>query len=435
MKNSKKSGVSSPFSPLALALACASSLPFFACDVQPTGGDTGGISPGGMGGQANEGEARGFIVVNTDYDSANISLLDLDGKVLSESFLSSSSAAAGLSSALSGDVVLPSSSLLGDELVAIDRSGVLTWVNFQDGEVRAQLSVATGFAAYPHDYVPVSSSKAYVIRFGGNLDSGKTPFDAGNDVLIIDPSVPKITGSIDLLPVVQGEDKEILPRADRALLAGGRLRVLAIAMSANYEKRAETRLVSIDPETDEIEDIAVIEQFSSCSSLAVSPNGDKLAIACNGAFGQDPEDGFPDAGLVVFDTAPAPRELSRYSASVLGGEQIGGVEFVDDDLLVYTTTGRFNADRSAMAAPDTVRLLSLSAKEGSDPVLESEAIPFVLGDVRCAPARHICLVADAESEGGAIHHLTFSESGSVRKQKRLFVDQTLGLPPRYLGVF
>lgn len=404
----------------------------YGCDVSSGGKDTGGL--GGMGGDSAE-DPRGFVVVNTDYESASVSLIDIDGEVISESFISSSSAGAGLSAALSGDVVLPSTPVSGKELVLIDRAGVLSWVNLADAEVRAQLSVATGFSSNPHDYVPVSQTLAYVTRFGGNANAGKESFDAGNDVLVIDPSVPEITARIDLGPVVKDENDGILPRADRAVMAGGKLRVLSVAISADFTEQAESRLVTIDPQTNRIADIAIIEGMSNCGGLSLSPVGHQLAIACNGAYGQDPVDGFPDSGIVIFDTSDEPEELARFAASALGGEQLGTVEFATSTVVAYITVGRYNEDRSAMAAPDTVRLLDLEMSKGGDAVLETEDEPFQFGDVRCIPSELVCLVTDAETDGGVVQRLRLNADGALQDVQTLKADRRLGLPPRYLGEF
>src|SRR5258708_24973637 len=89
---------------------------------------------------------RGVAVVTSDYMSWSVSLLDLEGNVISPSVISSASATTGLSAPLSGDVVLPSTPAHGDTLVLIDsyRASILTWVDVKSGAVRGQLSVSTG---------------------------------------------------------------------------------------------------------------------------------------------------------------------------------------------------------------------------------------------------------------------------------------------------
>jgi hypothetical protein len=58
--------------------------------------------------------------------------------------------------------------------------------------------VDTGFSSYPQDYARVTPHKVYVPRYGQNATPGKQPFDAGGDLLVVDPSEMTITGSIDL---------------------------------------------------------------------------------------------------------------------------------------------------------------------------------------------------------------------------------------------
>ena len=113
-------------------------------DPPPTTGGT-DLPPGACG--------RGAVVIGSDYQSTNVSLVGVEGEVLSPSFLSSATSSAGLTAPLSGDVAVPSMPAAGEEIVLLDRypAAVLTWVDVVTGSVRAQLNVATGFAANPQD--------------------------------------------------------------------------------------------------------------------------------------------------------------------------------------------------------------------------------------------------------------------------------------------
>ena len=400
---------------------------FLACGVEPERASSGGI----------DADAEGFAVVNGDYQSVSVSLTSLDGEVLSEHFIASGSADTGLSAALGSDVVLPTLPISGPELVLIDRtpSGVLTWVDKQSANVRAQLNVATGFASNPHDYVPVSDTKAYVTRFAWNLASGEQPFDQGNDVLVIDPSVPEIVDRIDLTPALAGEAEGFYPSADRALLANGKLFVLCVGFNVDFTDRVNSRLITIDPERDTIDDVLVFDGLNSCSSLDVAPDGLTLAIACHGAFGNEPEEGYPDSGIVVVGIDDSAKELHRFAAANLGGEMIANLAFVDQETLLFTTFGRYQDDLSQMAAPDTARLLDL--EDGSlrgEPLQQTKSVPFSLGDVSCAPDAGTCVLADAETDGGVLHHFRI-QGGDMQQRVRVSLDDGLGLPPRSLGRF
>lgn len=397
------------------------------CGVEAERGSSGGISA----------DARGFAVVNSDYQSASVSLTSIEGDVLSARFIASGSADSGLSAALGGDVVLPTMPSAGPELVLIDRTpaGVLSWVDRRTAKVRAQLNVATGFASNPHDYVPVSDTKAYVPRFGWNLASGKQEFDEGNDVLVIDPSVPEIVDRIDLMPVLASEPAGFYPSADRALLVNDQLFVLAVGFNVDFTDRVASRLVTIDTARDRIEDVLVFDGLTSCSSLDLAPDGVTLAIACHGAFGRDPDTGHPDSAIVLVNVDGAARETARFLADDLGGEMIAGLAFVDQRTLVFTSFGRYADDLSEMAAPDTARLLDIAHGEVlGEPFAQSKSIPFTLGDVSCDSETRMCVLCDAETEGGVLQHFRVVD-GEIEDRFRIRTDAELGLPPRALGRF
>lgn len=390
---------------------------------------------GGVALAESGGALRGFAVVNGDFASSSISLISPQGEMQSAAFLSTASSAPGLSAALGGDLALPSSAVGGDELVIIDRfpGAVLSWVNLETAEVRAQLSVATGYVSNPHDYVRFSASKAFVPRFEPNLESGVEPFDAGNDVLVVDPSSAAIVDRIDLTPAFADAPAGFYPRADRAVLAGGLLRVLAVGLNADFTEHVASRLVSIDPETNTIEDVLVFDGMNGCGSIAPSPDGSELAIACGGAYGQDPAGGFPDSGVIVVQVADEPVELARSTARELGVGAVNRFAWLDADRLALLTFGRFGADGSAIEADDEARTLSLRDGALSPPWLSGG--PFSLGDVACSLVDGVCLVADAETDGGVLHRLALSADGALRVTGTVQPDAASGLPPRAIGVF
>lgn len=429
------------------------------CGVSPVGTPTGGIhlpkpdasapspsdagNPGDSGNAGNAGDsgpvpagpaARGYVVIDTDYQSTNVTLVSNDDQVASSSFISSSSAKPGLSEALSGDVVPPTMVVPGDEIVLIDRKlSVLGWVNLETATVRAQLSVATGFYSNPHDYVPYTANKAFVPRFEPNLASGKQPFDGGNDVLVIDPSVPKITGRIDMTPVLAGEPTGFYPHADRAVIAGGKLRVTADGFSADYTKHVDARIVTIDPDTNAITQTLVFAGMTSCANIAVSPDGRELALGCSGDYEEDPADGFPDAGLIVISVGDALTETKRLTSKSLGIDQVYTLEWSGPDTILVVTSGILASDRTTVLAPDRVQSVNVRSGAAGPVVLQTKTTPFSFGDVRCELSNRTCLVADAETEGGVLEQFTVGDDGAVSLARRFKVDPTIGLPPRNLG--
>jgi hypothetical protein len=383
--------------------------------------------------------ARGFTVVNSDmnYEAYSVSVLGLDGQVQSASIISSGSAELGLSAPLT-DVVMPSSAVPGPELVVINRApaSFLSWVDLATASVRAQLNVGTGFESNPYDYVQISDSKAYVTRHSPNFASGKEPFDQGNDVLIVDPREPAITGSIDLMPVLEGEPVGFFPRAGRALLVGGRVRILALGLDKDYLSLVDSRIVSIDPTSDSITDVLVLEGLSNCQSMALSPNGQELSVGCSGPFGADPAEGFPNAGIALVEVGAELRETRRFGSAELGGSTIGSVSYASASSLAFTSYGRFNADFSAMEVADSARRLDLeSGSVDISPLRESSLSPFTLGDISCEPTARTCLLTDAETDGGVVHRFEVSRDGALVNGMPITLEKSVGLSPRSIGLY
>ena len=405
------------------------------CNVESTFKGTGGVSlDGGDADGGPDALARGVAVVNTDYSGSSIvSLLSASGDVTSAAFIGSGSFPPGLSAAFSGDVVLPTMRVPGNEILLIDRRvSVLTWVNLETAQVRAQLSVRTGFLANPHDYVPYSVNRAFVTRYEPNLDSGKEPFDSGNDVLVVDPEAAEITGSIDLMPAMEGAPAGFYPRADKAMIAGGKLRVTANAMNADFTKNTDSRVVTVDPDTGAITHVFVVEGLEGCSSLGLSPDASRLAVACTGRFGEDPRQGFPRSGIVVLAVGDALAEVTRFTAKDWGTEQVTGAEWTSDSTLLVSTAGRFAAE----IVPDALRFLDLDTGVlEMTPVLASHEDAFVLGGVQCEVPSKTCFVADAETDKGVLHQLSIESGGTVTVTRAVKIDTGTGLPPRYLGSF
>ncbi len=428
--------------PLGGALAILAAAALLACGVPEPPGQTGGTT------EPLSRCGRGLAVVSSDYQSTNVSLVDTGGQVLSESFISSASADAQLSAPLSGDVVTPTEPQLGPELVLLDRypASVLTWVEVAAGTVRAQLNVATGFAANPQDYVAVSDSKAYVSRYEGNPAPGAELFDEGHDVLIIDPRVPQIVDRIDMLPAME-DAPGFLPRANRMVRLDGLLYVLLSGYSANYSDSAPSRIVTIDIASDTIAGVTVLDGLHGCVGFAIGPRFDAagepvvappLAVSCSGKLDGD-NFTTAESGVVLLSTAGAlVNEMARWTAAELVGQPLGlSLDFVDHQRLLISAVG--STDASVLDAAIELDTETDDVRE----ILRSDDQPFQLGEVRCltavagaaAPDDVMCggcFIADAERN--RLHRLADTEAG-LEVAESLVVDTAIGLPPRQLGWF
>ncbi|MEB2311162.1 MAG: hypothetical protein OZ921_08695 [Sorangiineae bacterium] len=407
----------------AVALCCA-------CGAPEPPGNTGGtgVDAGVCG--------RGLVVVETDYQSSNVSLVGVDGAVLSASLLSSASTGTALSAPLGGDVVVPTPSADGSRLVLIDRypASVLTWVEVASGAVSAQLRVGMGFSSNPQDYVPIDARKAYVPRFESNPSPGREPFDEGGDVLIVDPSGPRVTGRVDLTPAMAGEDPRFLPRANRALALGGSVFVLLSGYARDWSASAESRLVRIDPSADAIREVLVLRGLHGCGALAPSPDGDELAVACTGGFERSSTADITTSAVVRVALEPALHELARYRAASFGAGPAGfGLDYAAAGTLVVTTFGSFG-DAHTAPEDDTVSALTIASGEVST-LLRSRGVPFSLGEVRCVRECEACFVTDAETGGGVVRRFQIEAEGRLSPGEAILPNPAIGMPPRYLGRF
>lgn len=385
-------------------------------------------------------EARGSFVLNNAYEgSISVSAVDTSAKVISEVLISSAVKDPNLNEAFSGDTVLSSADAFADELVLIDRSNaVLTWVGIETAKVRAQLDVGPGFDANPQDYLQISKNKAYVSRAAENGDAGKEKFDSGSDLLIVDPTTPKLLGSIDLRAAMDKEDNGLPPVPQGIAYAGGRVHVLLAGLAFDYSAIATARIVSIDAETDQIVQVLKLPPMTNCLSLSASPSGDQLAVSCTGFFGQDPAEGWPDSGLVVLDVKKELEENTRFKSDqfqhcvgkVCQNTQLNGVAFLTEELVILTTFGTI-ASGPMMDVTYSDQVVELSLAKGSTRVIH-EAGPYDLGEPVCFAKA--CLVPDATLANPGV--LKFDLEGQAFSSGKLrTVDKKTGMPPRQLQRF
>ena len=374
-----------------------------ACNVPEPGRGSGGIEPSALD-PAHPSCGRGIAVVNTDYQSTSVSLLDREGEVLSGSFISSGSASTGLSVPLGADVVLPTETAAGDEIVLIDRypASVLSWVDLRTAQVRAQLSVATGFSANPHDYVTLSANEAWVTRF------------QGHDLLVLDPRVPAIVDRVDLGPAMAGEAAGYSPGPDHAVLVRNDLYVLLEGYQLRFHESVESRIARIDTRSRALTATHVLAEMHGCGGLALSADRARLAVFCSGEFQGTSN---PSLDTERGRGARSRRELTethRISARSLGGQPVAfSGAFVDPDRLLVVTQGHV-AGPEGPSEPD--RLLDLDLPSGANRVLlTSDPDPFTLGAVRCPGDCGVCFVADAGRRGVHRYHLTTEPSSAMDK--------------------
>ncbi|HEY0466857.1 MAG TPA: hypothetical protein VGC79_21780, partial [Polyangiaceae bacterium] len=395
------------------------------------------VTPDSQGVSATLGPCgRGLVVVESDYQSSNVALLDYDGQVLSESLASSSTDSSGFSARLSGDVVTPSTAQEGSEIVLIDRTpiGILHFVELATARVRAELSVGTGFQANPHDYLPIGPRRAYVARYDTNANPGRQAWDQGGDILIVDPTVPAITGRIDLSAALAGEPSQFTPHPARLVNVAGRIFVLLAPYAADYKSGISSRLVELDPGSDALISTLVLDGLRGCDTLAVSPDERALAVACTGDDLRSIPPKLAGSGLALLDIEGVPRLSKRIPAAELGNAPLGfGLDYAAPDVLLLNTLGHFD-DAGALGAEDSLWRLDTASGQVEE-VLQSAGVPFTLGGAHCAVSCGVCFVADAKRAGGSVLRFAVDSAGQLATPSAIRVETRVGLPPRYLGGF
>lgn len=370
---------------------------------------------------------RGLAVVSSDFQSSEIALLAPNGSVMSSAFMSSASTtASGLAAPFSGDLGVATTLSRPGELVIVDRFGtnVLSFVDTRSGAVRAQLPVGTGFEANPQDYLEVSEHEAFVPRLGQNRSPGREPFDAGSDLLVIDPSVPAITGSVPM-PQRRG----YVPNPAGVSQLGGDVLVTLHHARADYSGMDESELVAVSIEDPQVRYRLPLEGLKDCGRVELSPSRAVLAVACSAYVDRLGAVAEPEtSGLLLLDaTTDPPRELRRFLATELVGEPLqGSVEFVSERVLLFKTQTAVGSERDN-------QLFSLDLQTGKTKLLASAArdqnglgLGIAFGGMSCrAGCGDPCLVAD-RSRGKL---LRFDLEGDQVVPRADVVIDGAGLPP------
>lgn len=387
--------------------------------------------PEGTGGVTAEASmcGRGLAVLMTDYESANVALLDFEGNTLSASFISSASAETKLNAPLSGDVVFPTTKM--EELVLIDRypASVLTFVDFESAEVRTQLEVRTGFNANPQDYLRLDENRALVSRYEINRSAGEEEFDGGDDLLLIDPTVPEISERLAFDEYRQAEN---LVRLGTLVRLQDTVFATLSGYSSTFKEAGSARLALLDADSLSVQELLEFEGLKVCRGLAVSPSEKKIALSCTGLItnsnGASPE--FSGVVLLEQDEAGAWHESRRYLARDFAqGPFSESIDFANEELLLVSFSGALEGEDAGR--PDRVVALDLGSGS-TEELLASREKAFNLGDIQCVPGCDLCFVADVSRN--VVHRFALVD-GVLQPGSSHRVEVDLTLPPRRLGLF
>lgn len=384
-----------------------------------------------------------LAVIATDYASTAVSLLDAGGGLCADDVIDSGSAAVGVLTALSGDIVLPTTASPTGELVLIDRypNAVVTLVSFASGvaEVARQIPVGTGFDANPHDVLFLSPTRAYVSRYATNPTPTADPadLDEGGDLLIIDPSTGDHTGRVDLRGEAGAVDGVAVdPRPDRLLLVGGRVWVSLGNLARRWGAVAEGAVVAVDPTTDAVVARLPLPGLANCGqTLARAPDGSGFWLACVGLFaGRDgPRGQSGRAGLafIAVDAAGEGRVAWQTGAGELLGGAIPGWGLAAESAEVAWVTAFGDPDEGV---PDRLVRVDRSGGGGGDDVGVTSGA-FELTALLRDPARGLLLVGDAHRAAPSLRRYTPGAGGALAPLAPTDVSPRTGLEPRHLARF
>ncbi len=395
----------------------------------PVGGSGGG-PVGGSGGAAIVLAAPppvGFAVVNSDFSSTSISLLNNSGGLAHADCVHSSTS--GGSSTISSDVTLPSQPQRGNQLVLIDRgNGALTFLNPTTCEIDRQFSVKGGLTfPNPHDVVILGNTKAYVTRYERN--AGVT---LGDDLYIIDPATGASAGRIDLssyaAPV---SGKTIQARPDRAVLANGKVMVTLNSTTPSYPYTyAEGRLVVVDPATDTAIQNLALTGLKNCEGLDYLPAAKVVLVSCAGTF-NSPDQAL-ESGIAVVDVATTPIKLKQ----IISGQAFGagpvtflwvlGAPTATRPNRAFTATFGSFATATSPAAPDLIQMFDFVS--GATTSIASSTA-FALGRPAVGSGR--LLIPDAKASQPRIH--VYDITGTPTETSAFEPDPINHLPPRELA--
>ncbi|MFO0744794.1 MAG: hypothetical protein U1F43_03850 [Myxococcota bacterium] len=371
-----------------------------------------------------------IAVVASDYGSSSVSLLAADGRPCASDIVHSGSRPPGLLTALSGDVVLPTSAPPAgspSELVLIDRypNGVVTLVDPDSTKlaVQSQYAVAPGFVGNPQDMLRLGDGTALVSRLQKNPEP--TPeaidFDDGSDLLIIDLIDGHRVGRIDLTAAAEpGFD----PTPGLMAAAGGLVWVGLSHLTTDLVSAiGPGRVAAVDADARELVATVPLAPFTNCGQLAASPSG--VWVACSGKFKGRVDAQVEQSGLAWIDAAT--REVMWSGGAVeLGGAPFGlSLAALDDQRALAVSLGDIGVH-----SPD--HLVVIDRRDGSATPLLASTDAFEIGGILPSPEAGVVLVAVADIYAPRIERLSLDR---LARLEPITQSSATGLPPRLLSFF
>lgn len=378
-----------------------------------------------------------FAVMRHDatYSSGAIALLAADGTVIDFDFVDSGTRVSTLVTSLSGDAVLPSTSLGLATIAWIGRLNVDVLTLVVDGapiqiDTRAEAvgGVHTGATTNPQDAIRLDDGRVLVSRLNGNLDPSAPELQRGNDVIVIEGQT--VTQRLDLHAdgvldgCTSGRCTAYARPAVLLPLRNGGASVVLVVLERNaglFTEAGPGAVIAIDARTLAVSAPLEIAPLENCQFASVDPrDASRAYVLCTSLQAGGPDERRPHAGIAEI-TLTASGTLS-----LTGVAQSAGDDPVVGTGLIALGDRRVLAIAHDSPANDTSRadhVVEIDVASGSLREVYQSQGGFVLQSGVLSGTT--ALVPDMESN--AI--LRFDVSGPATLRDRVVFDDCIGLPP------
>lgn len=390
-------------------------------------------------------EGAAYVVVRSDYISSAVALLDARGETLSEAWVDSGTVAPGLVAPLSGDVVVPSDTLVPGTVTLIDRYNAdtlaLLWL---DGSRTLQIDLRgdprddypLGYSANPQDALAVGEGQAIVSRLNPNPDGSAPLLARGNDLALVDLELGRVVDRISL-----EADQEITvdtptgPATQTAYArpsglawldrTGRRVVVGLSRLTRSFQDAAPGMVAVLDLDSREVQRLP-IEGLTNCAHVDAAPDRPEVIVLCQGAtFTLDDEGRREGAGIAIVSIRSGAAQ-----AHVVWRAADHPELPVPSDGLVALPGRRLVANARGSTAGLADRLVYLELDTGASRTLADSPEAFSFGVAVLSPDASTVRVPD--SAGRAIHRFGMEASGPLPQASEIIEGCRL-LGPRALG--
>lgn len=378
-----------------------------------------------------------FVVVRSDHSSSALALLAADGTVLTPDLIDSGTRSANLVTALSGDVVVPSTPLGSGTIVWVERlyvdlvtflddAGSVTQVDARGESVDAP---HTGFSANPQDALLLPDGRVLVSRLRPNPDPGAPELQRGNDLVVVEAGAVTERVALDADGTIEACTSAdctayAYPAVLLPLRAGDTRAVLVVLerLPNDFQRGAGTgAVVAVDSTTLEVSAPLELPPLQNCQFASVDPlDPSRAYVACTALLARDAEARRPNAGVAEITLSPdGTLAVTAMVQTPAGVPVLGGAVLALGQRRILGVA----SDSHAGDAPLPDHLLEVDVETGAARDVYQTRMGFMLHPG--ALAGTLALIPDEESS--AI--LRIDVSGPATLRDTIAIEDCTGLPP------